>query len=989
MAVETVGTQQINPVPDEAGDSDGTVKPSARQPPIYDTSQSPQTADTGSSAVAQTPPSVDDASAAESQPASTGSPPAAKTPASGVNAWTTDSQRGATGSPSFDEASALRVDSPGTDPQPEPASSPPVANTRVRRDTTSPPSPPAGTPGNTLQEPGAQGNFANFTSRDNAIGDKIDHLRDLQETGYPQDTKDFNGRISDLQRLVVPLPSGEREFYAGAVGALSGEWATTADPARHAELSKRLTVIEDSARDASNRVGSDPREATLAAFTAPRGEGYLDSADQQQLKELSKLREDYLKAKTPAERQTVYQNALQTRASLQDRIGAAVDKNTADEQSKWDAAHTDVDRIIREAEGVTDDPGKRVVVIARELHTTSPGSGRDDSADRRILDFTERLGKDEALREKIKGWEGAAGTKLNEYGVDAGKSYLHIPDNLPAPGPDYVRDLGDQYDGLLKDNTYKNYSITPQARAEHIVNRVMEGAVRFALGMTPLAPLASLLDKNSVLTDNEKNGIAWGSALAGLATGSELGEAGNISKPISKIIQEEQLADDATIAAGKTGQHVGKDVKDFGGGGEGAPEIEPPNPASGTPHSNVPESYATKPDGGLTPDPHSVGIFRDGKNQAFVHSGKQTYPVRWDKDNRTWRVFQPNDPTKPQYPVRMGRDGHWQEHNDVGLPGGMDNGSSSSSESSMAKPFADRYQVSSSTGAPPSAAMQQTLDPVQWTSDADSRIDDPAFVDRYRTVFNNLPAEQRRAIRDWTHVDVGDDSDGYSTDGSYQGINYDLNKQLYSRDYEADTSRNALTLRQGLDRLPTLAGQNRLLRYANVDPNYASKFAPGDYVTNSPAFMSVSSQNWYANANLADTEWAGAAAHPVAIYDIQTQSAKPFITNITTLADGEREWLIKPNTVFRVDEIATATPNDAAGTTRYGIRLTEVPITGPMYAKNIQTGEQELVYPQGVPVVIRQLQTTRNPTLKAPPAQDPNLPPPPTHGDPNAGTSRV
>jgi hypothetical protein len=109
----------------------------------------------------------------------------------------------------------------------------------------------------------------------------------------------------------------------------------------------------------------------------------------------------------------------------------------------------------------------------------------------------------------------------------------------------------------------------------------------------------------------------------------------------------------------------------------------------------------------------------------------------------------------------------------------MDNGSSSSSESSMAKPFADRYQVSSSTGAPPSAAMQQTLDPVQWTSDADSRIDDPAFVDRYRTVFNNLPAEQRRAIRDWTHVDVGDDSDGYSTDGSYQGINYDLNKQLF------------------------------------------------------------------------------------------------------------------------------------------------------------------------------------------------------------------
>jgi hypothetical protein len=42
-----------------------------------------------------------------------------------------------------------------------------------------------------------------------------------------------------------------------------------------------------------------------------------------------------------------------------------------------------------------------------------------------------------------------------------------------------------------------------------------------------------------------------------------------------------------------------------------------------------------------------------------------------------------------------------------------------------------------------------------------------------------------------------------------------------------------------------------------------------------------------------------------------------------------------------------ATSQDAALTPRIGMHLTEVPINEPTFAKNIYTGEEELVYPQG------------------------------------------
>ncbi|MFL9907380.1 hypothetical protein [Paraburkholderia sp. RL17-337-BIB-A] len=92
-------------------------------------------------------------------------------------------------------------------------------------------------------------------------------------------------------------------------------------------------------------------------------------------------------------------------------------------------------------------------------------------------------------------------------------------------------------------------------------------------------------------------------------------------------------------------------------------------PASDS-HFDVPAQYAGKPKGNLEADPNSPGVFRDENGQSYIQAGEQNWPVRYDKDNGTWRVYHPDDAAKLQYPVGLDEQGNWQVHDDVGLKGG-------------------------------------------------------------------------------------------------------------------------------------------------------------------------------------------------------------------------------------------------------------------------------------------------------------------------------
>lgn len=106
------------------------------------------------------------------------------------------------------------------------------------------------------------------------------------------------------------------------------------------------------------------------------------------------------------------------------------------------------------------------------------------------------------------------------------------------------------------------------------------------------------------------------------------------------------------------------------------------SPAESSPFMNntpfgVPKHYVREADGPLRADAGNQGapgVYRDDKGAAYIRQGAQTYPVTYDKDNGTWRVHHPDNPTKYRYPVRQDENGAWHAHDEVGVPGGWRGG---------------------------------------------------------------------------------------------------------------------------------------------------------------------------------------------------------------------------------------------------------------------------------------------------------------------------
>ncbi|MFL9907378.1 hypothetical protein [Paraburkholderia sp. RL17-337-BIB-A] len=805
-------------------------------------------------------------------------------------------------------------------------------------------------------------------------------------TGYPPAVQQFEQTINDMQAQLSTLPPSEHEAYAGALATLDAAVRYSTDAAELQRVDRQLSLLGSALIVRSTTAINDPVQEALNVFNRPVGAGYLiQPVDQQKLGALTQLRDWFVTASTPVARQLLFSEAAELKSEIQHKIATAIDRHTTQETGKWAAANGEVNRIIHEAEAIKDDPGKRFELIGRQLYSTNPGSGRDELADRRLLAFTQRMRDDPSLHDKLVNWSVEAGRKLNAYGVDAQKSYLDILNNLPPAGPDYVRDLADQYNAVLHDSSYKDYSITPRARGEKLAEQVFEGATRFLLGLTPFAPVTAALDPHSSLSPNTRLGIDLASGLLGLVAGG--GEAAFAERLAAKEAG-------AVVRAGSEGhlpEHPittgdkGAPLPAAPAGQGGQAGVQSTRPAvhaaaqgmsidaaaadasqriSGT-KASLPDSYAVQPEAdSLKAAMGWKNVLIDNNGQHYINSGGKTYPARFDMDNNTWRVYQPDNAYRPQYPVRLNAQGDWEVHNNVGLKGGMypdspsssgssespgspaSSESSGSSEAAEMPPFEQAYHVTTETGAPPSANMLQTLDPATWHSAANDWLKNLNFTTLYRGAFDHLPSDQQHALRDWTYLD--DVSDTYSTDSTYDDINFQLNQQLRDRSHESDTATRAQALQTALSSLPKPPGDTHLIRFAKVPANYEGTLKVGDYVTNSPAFMSAASENEYAKAAVADNDYVGRYGGALALYDIQSKSATPFINRVTTLAPHETEWIFQPNTVFRVDEVATAKSPDGTHASRIGIRLTEVPITEATFAKNIHTGEQELVYPPGM-----------------------------------------
>jgi hypothetical protein len=748
-------------------------------------------------------------------------------------------------------------------------------------------------------------------------------------TGYPEEVVTFEQRHADRMDQLAALPPRESQFFASSAATFHSAYRLATPDGRDA-IDTQVGKLESAVLGQYNHHANDPLERVLSVFNTPVGAGYLDKDGQYRVHVLAGMRRRFMMAASPEQRERIFKSALTQKKELQSQISAAIDVHDTKQAATWKEANDDVDRMIGEADQFKGDPGKRYELIARQLHTSNPGSGEDPFEERRILAFTQRMQDDPALRDKLSRWEIEAGRKLNSFGVGGPPPYAEIANHLPAAGPDYVRDLADRYDALLGDSSTKNRSITPQERAKKLAGQIVEGTARVLLGMTPFAPLTMVLDQHSMLAPGVRLGIDLTAGLIGAAidpanaVSEAMTEAKVFAQAVKEIDTAAQFGGEAshafTYSEPATLDHTGN--------------LAPPTASDigmrqrvGGHSIAIPEDLAAAvhPDT-LAELPGSNGLLIDDGTppQTYARIDGRVYPVRYDSADETWRVYDRSNAWRPTYPVRPRSGNNWEVHDDAGLK----------------RQLANAQPTSSAAGMSPE--LRTALDAENWTSDTNRSLDDNTFRRAYSDAFRKLSPDQKKAVAGWTALDIEEED-------ALHGKNFELNRALYTHTAYPGMEKDVKDLLGALDRLPAPAAQgSHLLRVADVGPAYAGQFKVGDLVTNSPAFMSASSTHDYALGAIADDGAVAASKETaIAFYDIHAQTAKPLLDSVASEASNEVEWLFRPNTVFRVDEIGVMPGPTGEFKPRIGMRLTEIPVTATIDAKNIHTGETVQVSPRG------------------------------------------
>ncbi|HEY3598890.1 MAG TPA: hypothetical protein VGL08_15415 [Paraburkholderia sp.] len=99
--------------------------------------------------------------------------------------------------------------------------------------------------------------------------------------------------------------------------------------------------------------------------------------------------------------------------------------------------------------------------------------------------------------------------------------------------------------------------------------------------------------------------------------------------------------------------------------------VAPASIASGSTSTVWPERYAlkTKPLRYATTDTPGV-LFDLDKKQKFIVHDEHAYAVAYDTGNATYRMVNPDDQSRPGFPVRVDSQRKWEMHSDAGLRGG-------------------------------------------------------------------------------------------------------------------------------------------------------------------------------------------------------------------------------------------------------------------------------------------------------------------------------
>ncbi|WP_144110752.1 helix-turn-helix domain-containing protein [Paraburkholderia sp. BCC1886] len=530
-----------------------------------------------------------------------------------------------------------------------------------------------------------------------SIATRMANGLEQQMTGYPPEVIRFQQKVLELQGMLVDLPLNERQFYGGVMSVLGIAYQLETRSDQRFAIGQKLAGVERAIYDESARVRNDPVDRALSIFNPPMGEGCLNKIDRQRVDQLELLREEFFEAGDAGERKVIFDEAAQLRGLLHGKINIELTRSLQAEQREWREANTEVDRILKEAEGQTD-VAKRYELIGRQLFQIDPG--QDRLKDKVVLAFTERMRRSPEVRQKLDTWHDQVSGPLNAHSVGTVRRYTDILKSLPPVSGDYVRDLSDQYTHILKDASEKNYSITPEARALKLSGQIMEGIMRVMLEMTPLGILSDSIP--STLPAGWRMGIGYGGMLLdpllGTGVGKQVARGVKALVSVAKRAEIDNLTGSGVRTAGKglvqsaSEQFVKSALDDSSLSqqakaaaaalekkmlAETGPMVDPisqvAHDAAGVNSYGSLAAYAD-PDVQLTGLRAGTqpGILEDVKGDRFIGLEGKAYHVRFDRDSDTWRVFMKGADLKPQYPVRFNeRTNTWELHGDVGLAGGI------------------------------------------------------------------------------------------------------------------------------------------------------------------------------------------------------------------------------------------------------------------------------------------------------------------------------
>jgi DNA-binding CsgD family transcriptional regulator len=496
---------------------------------------------------------------------------------------------------------------------------------------------------------------------------KLEHLQLLRQRGMPPGAAQFEARQEGVSAKIADLPPRQQDYYRGAQAAFLNRYETATTKEQRDDVVRKFGSFMHTLDRTHRKYMSDPDWRAQRFFDPPDESPFLDKNGQSIASGLARYRHDFDAATTFGEREAAIRGAAALKHGLQQQIGHAIGHAVAQVSAAQKQADETILGAIKDAAGMTDNgdanttlPFNRLAYFANKVFTSAANAQEFRALQQAHPELLAKLGDWAREAGEKTAWarQTIAGNPLQRQPTlpDVPKGFLDADEN-PLPLAHYGERLLSAYQNRLID--VSNASELYHAASQH-------GPIRqqYLQEHTPPKP-------------------EWQQELEEVFGRLVLGMIPGVNLFVNQLVPRSHLSADARTAvdivsgifgAGVSGA-ASKAGMAFPALSEGLEDLKgklrtPDKTGTGGAQFGVPETYARKPQGSLHADPDSSGVFRDETGQAYIKSGEQMYPVKYDKDNGTWRVYVPENQAKYQYPVKLDEHGNWQAHGDVGLHGG-------------------------------------------------------------------------------------------------------------------------------------------------------------------------------------------------------------------------------------------------------------------------------------------------------------------------------